>query len=402
MKTRRRLPARGRGTGRSARPRRRGQARLYATTLPGLEGVLAEELVGASAARDVAAGRGTVIFEHQMPLPLPAPLLACDTLSLLVREAQGEFAGAKGLGTLCGKLARTQFERSSDLLSRLRGAAPRTFTVAADVARGCGFMFFDARRRALPVLAQRLGLTPSDDQADLVVDIQCFPDVVRIGVRLPLQTWPRPSAKASDSRPRSLIGSLIRLADPNRAVTLCDPDCGSGEILAAWQSVVGARHVVGLGFRRPSSQLVTAAGRLVQASSRRWPIGDGRLSRIISTLPFVRNPAEFAKLLGETDRCLAPGGSAAFVVPGDTVFDSAVQAQPGLRLEREVRFRSDGQALRIIVLQRGKTRESHRSDLTAADRARATSELGGVKSRRGRGPHRPRRHPNRRRRKPAR
>lgn len=353
--------------------------------LPGLEAVFAEELVGTAGVRDIDAGRGTVVFDHQVPLSLPAPFLACDTLSLLVREAHGEFTGPNGLGSLCGKLARTQFDRSLDLLSRLRVPGPRSFTVAADVARDCGFMFFDARRRALPILAARLNLEPSDSNPDLVVDLECFPDLLRIGVRLPLGAWLPPSPGAPARHARSLIGSLIRMAAPNRSVTLCDPDCGSGEVLAAWQRVVGARHVVGLDFRRSARQAEAAPGQLVRASSRRWPIADRRLSRVVSTLPFVRSPAEFAKLLAETNRCLAPGGRAAFVLPGDAAFDSALQAQPGLILQREVRFREDRHARRIIALGRAGAPQSQRSDLTAGDRARATSELGGVKSRRGRG-----------------
>lgn len=358
--------------------------------------VLAEELAVASAAHAVDARRGVVVFEHILPVPIPAPLLACDTLNLLVREANGDFTGANGLGSLCGKLARTEFDRSLDLLSRLRVPPPRTFTVAANVARDCGFMFFDAKRRALPILARRLGLTPSDEHPDIVVDLQCLLDLVRVGVRLPLKAWPRPSPKAPGTSARSLVGAVIRLAGPNQAATLCDPDCGSGEALATWQALVGARHTVGFEFRRPSSQPAITAGRVVQASTRRWPIADGRLSRVVSTLPSVRSAAEFAKLLGETERCLAPGGRVAFVVPGDTVFDSAIQARPGLSLQREVRFRSDGQGRRVIVLLRGGVREGHRTDLTAGDRARATSKLGGVRSRQGRGSRKPRRHADRR------
>jgi hypothetical protein len=370
----------------------RERARLYATTLPGLEAVLAEELVGTSGAQAVDAGHGSVVFEHPVPVPLPAPFLACDSLSLLVRDARGDFTGANGLSAVCGRLARTQFDRSLDLLSRLTKSPPRTFTVAATVASDCGFLFFDAAHRALPVLANRLDLPASDREPDLVIDLHCLPDLLRIGVRLPLQSWPRPTRKSPDSIPRSLVGSLIRLAGPNRAATLCDPDCASGEIIAAWQSVVGARHVVGLEFRNLSPQPLVAARRVVRASSRTWPIADGRLSRVVSALPFVRAPAEFAKLLGETERCLASGGRAAFAIPGEDVFDSGIRARPRLKLQREVRFREGKQARRIVVLAPERTARSHRTDLTAGDRARATSALGGLKSgqrRRSRRPRRP-------------
>ncbi len=393
MSMRRSRPGASRSARRDPRSRRQERARLYATTLPGLEVVLAEELVGGSGAEAIDAGHGSVVFEHPVPVPLPAPFLACDTLGLLVRDAQGDFTGANALGVVCGKLARTQFDRSLDLLSRLTRSTPRTFTVAANVASDCGFLFLDARRRALPVLANRLDLPASDRDPDLVIDLQCFPDLVRIGVRLPLQSWPRPARKSLGTIPRSLVGSLIRLAGPNRAATLCDPDCASGEIIAAWQSLVGARHVVGLEFRNLSAQPLVAAGRVVRASSRVWPIADGRLSRVVSALPFVRAPAEFAKLLGETERCLASGGRAAFAIPGEDVFDSGIRARPRLKLQREVRFREGKQARRIVVLAPERTPRSHRTDLTAGDRARATSALGGVKSQQRRRSRRPRRPP---------
>ena len=168
MSTRRPRPGSGRSTRKGSRPPQRERARLYATTLPGLEVVLAEELVGVGGVQGVEVGRGSVAFEHLVPVPLPAPFLACDSLGLLVRDAQGDFTGASALGAACGKLARTQFDRSLDLLSRLTKSAPRTFAVAAAVASDCGFMFFDARHRALPVLANRLNLQASDRDPDLV------------------------------------------------------------------------------------------------------------------------------------------------------------------------------------------------------------------------------------------
>ena len=391
MSTSKRRSGRRRVRAAGSHPTGQAPAALYATTLPGLEVVLAEELADKWANPDVEVRGRTVVFRRPSPLHLPLALLACDAVCLLVREAHGDFAGHNGLGALCGKLARTQFDRSLELLAQAGRPTPRTLAVAADVAGACGFMFFDVKRQATPVLANRLGLSASDEHPEVVVHVQCLPHIVRVGIRLPLVSWRPPSARATEL-PRSLVGSLVRLADPRQPVTLCDPDCGPGDVLLAWEKATGARHAVGLDFGRRSRQQSGAARWLVQASTRRWPIADDRLSRVVSALPRVRSPAEFAKLLGETDRCLAPGGRAVFSIPADEVFHSAIEARPRLVLARDVKFRRERKPRRIIVLTRDGPPNSHRTPMTAGDRARATSGLGGIKSRR-RSPPRTRRPP---------
>ena len=367
---RRPAPGRRPPPSRPARP----PARLHARALPGLEPLLSEELIRALRADRLEVTRGRVLFDCLAPRPPLAQILPCDGLCLLVRHAAGDFAGPRGLAEVRGKLARTTFDRHLPRLPELGLAPPEGFRVRASVARSCGFAFFDIVREVAPILERRLALPAAEGPNALVVDIECSPTELHIGFGLPLVDWAEARRRAL---PRSLAGALVCLARPAPRVAVGDPDCGSGELLRAWRTVVPTARPVGFSLG-PRDAISRGAAPAVIASPRAWPLAPGRLSRIISALPRITSAGHLAHLLGEASRCLAAGGCAALATPLTGAWRAAVESQPRLSLERVVRVHHDDRPLDVIVLTRRPDTGSHLTPTTAGDRARATRKLGGA------------------------
>jgi hypothetical protein len=240
----------------------------------------------------------------------------------------------------------------------------------AVVASACDFAFFDLLREIPPILQRRSGLAPADDAGDVVIDLDCATDVLTIGLRVPLRDW---GASPRRELPRSLAGALIRLARPASGLAVCDPDCGEGELLAAWRLAVGGGRAIGLTRVRPRS---TPPPGVVVASPRGWPLPAARVSRVVSALPRIGSPVQLAHLLSETARCLAPGGCAAVATTLTKAWRAALEAQPRLLLEQAQRVATDAGPVDVIVLLRSADGQApHRTLTTAGDRARATQKL---------------------------
>jgi len=359
--------------------------RLYARTLPGLEHLLAEEASRKSRSAHAVVAKGRIDVGPLTLDPAWRRLLVCDALCLVVRRAAGRFTGRQGLAEVRGKLSRTAFDRHLACLRGLGLPVAGTFRLRVSVAPACGFAFFDVLREGLPIVERRLGLRATEGPADLLVDLECLPDELTIGLALPLADWAHPPGKRL---PRSLAGALLYLARPAPHVAVCDPDCGSGELLQAWRSTTGSGRLLGLTLPRRRQDPTSAGLPTAVASPRSWPVADGRLSRIISALPRVASAPQLAHVLDEASRCLAVGGRAAMATTLTEAWHAAVASQPGLVLEREVRVHMDGRPLDVIVLARQPGARRHRTPVTAGDRARAARRLVGAA---GRPPRRPRR-----------
>ena len=315
--------------------------------------------------------KGRVAFEYSATRPNPRELLGCDALCLLVRHSEGDFGGRRGLTELRGKLARTDLERQLARLAEYGVPAARSFRVRATVGKGCEFAFFDVVREATPILERRLELPHSDAPGGVVLDVECSPTDLYVGLALPLPDWADGARRLG---PRSLTGALVRLAQPAPQVAVCDPDCGSGEVLRAWSRA--ARRPRLLGFYRGRREAIDLGGApAVIAGPRAWPVAEGRLSRVISLLPRIADPGQLAHVLGEVVRCLAVGGRAVLATGLVTAWRSAVEAQPRLTLERSLRVLDGDRRLDVIVLTRSSDARAHPTPTTAGDRARATKSL---------------------------
>ena len=384
------MPKRPRPPKRPSRPRPRQAERrppkpapaptrrigLYALTPPGLQGVLADEAKAALSASDVLEEKGLIRLSVPSPPAAPLRLLSCDRAALQVREAGGNFLGARGFAEVRSKLARTDFDRALGVLSECGLAQPATFSVVADIAPACEFAFFDVKREVPGIVARRLGLEPSEDGPDLLVHLACSAETLLIGLCLPLLPLSRQGSYSRDL-PRALVGALTYLAGPAPRVAVADPDCGGSELLHAWQAASGPGRLVGMTFGAAPPEAVPW---LARASHRAWPVADHRLSRVVSALPRLRSPAEVAHLLDETARCLAPGGRATYLLPGGVDVRAAIDAHPRLVLERAVPVELPSGSRTIAVLAATRAAPSHRTPTTAGDRARAARGLGGVQA----------------------
>jgi hypothetical protein len=343
---------------------------LHARALPGLERILGEELTRMLPSTQPEVMKGCVLFDLREGRPQLRRLLACDSLSLLVRHAVGDFSGRRGLAELRSKLSRTEFARDLARLPEFGLGPPETFRVRASISPACDFAFFDVNREATPILEHRLGLRPVEGSPDVIVDIECSAADSHVGFGLHLIDWADARRRAI---PRSLAGALVHLARAAPHVAVCDPDCGSGELLQAWRVAAGPAKAVGLSLGRRRGE--PAVPFVVTASCRAWPIAHGRLSRVISVLPRITKPPQLAHLLDEAARCLAPGGRTALATTLTGAWRAAVEAQPRLVLEYQARVHGEVGPLDVIVLTRSSGTEGHRTPVTAGDRARASRGL---------------------------
>jgi hypothetical protein len=182
---------------------------LHARALPGLERVLSEELSRMLRAAQPEVVKGRIILDVREGRPELRKLLACDSLSLVVRHAVGDFSGRRGLAELRSKLSRTEFERPLARLPEFGLDPPETFRVRASIAPACDFAFFDVNRDASPILEHRLGLRSVEDSPDVIVDIECSAADLYVGFGLHLTDWADARRRAI---PRSLAGALLHLA----------------------------------------------------------------------------------------------------------------------------------------------------------------------------------------------
>lgn len=360
---------------------------LVARVIPGLERLLLEELRAGTKLRSARVCNARVFFElteDSGELACLRRTLVCESLGLVVREARGRFSGPQGLGELRGKLARTVFDHHLPLLARFGLRPPRYFRVQPIVGPTCQFTFVHVLREAVPILARRLGLGPSQGEDALVIQVECSPRELLISLALPLI-----DAKIGDRTrtPRSLVGALVYLAQPVARAALCDPDCGAGEVLAMYRAVVGRARSIGLTMARQDmhptqhcgvEKLVCRSqhfGPMAVASPRTWPIANGRLSRVVSALPRMNTPFQLARLIDETARCLAAGGRAVFATKLTDSWRPIVESQPKLSLERSLPVHLDTSTQNIFVLTRAIELHPSRLPMTAGDRARASRSL---------------------------
>jgi 23S rRNA G2445 N2-methylase RlmL len=164
----------------------------------------------------------------------------------------------------------------------------------------------------------------------------------------------------------SIAASMVRLAGIYPGVTLADPMCGAGTILA--EAFEGLR-----GRGQPSSlilggdvekQAVRAAETNLRRfgpallslwDARRLPLADASLDRIVSNPPFgvqLGTPEQveqlYAEMMSEYDRVLTPEGRAVLLVSDQRLLDRAGRAR-GWQSTRRVGVRVLGQRATISV-----------------------------------------------------
>ncbi len=316
------------------------QPALYATVLPGLEAVAAEEVADAVRGEVKKVARGLVVFR--------APEI--DESLLRLRTTEDVYLLAWGSDSLTYraedlKTIRRWTERDApwDRLLKIHHAIrpkPKgkpTYHLVAQMNGQHAYRRVDALEAMAKGLAGKFPASwrPADENAAVEVWLSIDGKTAVCGLRLSDRTMRHRTYKAehvpASLRP-TVAAAMVRLAAPKANMVLLDPMCGAGTLLA--EAIDYARHRK-LGTLRvwggdaEASALRAAEinlrrvgpARLERWDATRLPLEDASIDRVVSNPPFgkqLSNPddvgALYARMVPEYDRVLRTGGQAVLVV----------------------------------------------------------------------------------------
>jgi 23S rRNA G2445 N2-methylase RlmL len=324
---------------------------LYAMTHGGLESVAADEITRDLGGEVKKTARGLVVFR--------VPELTDAVLSL--RTTEDVFLLAWGSDTLTYKAddldtIRTWTARKPDwdhLFKLHHKIRPKTkgrptYHVVCQMQGEHGYRRADAREAFLAGLAGRFphGWQYNNENAWLEVWLTIYSKTAVCGVRLSDRTMRHRTYKlehiAASLRP-TVAAAMIRLAGIGPGMTVLDPMCGAGTILAEAIEVARTRskggrvRVIG-GDIDPNAVFVTSQNLekvgptdLARWDARSLPLESESVDRIISNPPFgkqLSSPAEIEPLYraaaAEWDRVLRPGGRAVLLAIEQDVLKDAL------------------------------------------------------------------------------
>jgi len=236
-----------------------------------------------------------------------------------------------------------------------------TFRLVTQMSGEHGYRRIDAGRALADGLAGVFPASwkPAEENAAVEVWLTIHGRTAVCGLRLSDRTMRHRTYK-QEHLPASLrptvAAAMVRLAGASPGDFVLDPMCGAGTILAEQIELArqrGAGPVRVLGGDIEHRALFAAAANLRRFSpdllarwdARKLPLANGSMDRIISNPPFGRqlgDPSQlgplYAKLVGECDRVLKPGGRAVFLV-GDAQPLLAATDTIGWRAHKQLRIR---------------------------------------------------------------
>ncbi|HEY4028115.1 MAG TPA: methyltransferase domain-containing protein [Candidatus Dormibacteraeota bacterium] len=312
--------------------------RFFALTLPGLGGLLRDELaeqVGAGAVGDVEHdGRSDVVpFTTRATEPVETRL----SEDLFVELGTGD--PALPLPRLAGQLwsARRYDEALPASGPRLGRLGPRPgFRVVARMRSEQGFLRTDLRDELTrAVLRERPRWRPADPAPVELWALQTRPRRLRLGLRLSDRRM-RQRAGREVERPGALrpvvAAAMLRLAGSARG-PLLDPCCGSGTIL---REALDAGHTV-IGMDVAAEALAAARANLprgallLRADAAALPLRAGAAGAVVSNPPFGRQHALapdatrwLRSMFAELERVVAGGGPIVLLHPRSRAFEAAI------------------------------------------------------------------------------
>ncbi len=350
---------------------------LYAMVQPGLESVAADEITRDLGGEVKRTARGLVVFKLDEVTP--------DVLKL--RTTEDVFLLAWGSDTLSYRSEDlnnirkwTAGRPDWDHLFRLHHAVrPKTkgrptFHIVCQMQGEHGYKRSDARDALIRGLAGKIppGWQPQDENAWLEVWLTIRGKTAVCGVRLSDRTMRHRTYKEehvlASLRP-TVAAAMVRLAGVGPGMTVLDPMCGAGTILAEAIEVGKRRRggrveVIG-GDLDPNAVFVTSQNlervgpaTLARWDARRLPLAAASVDRVVSNPPFGKQlagleavPPLYAAAAAEWDRVLRPGGRAVFLVMEQEALKAPLRAR-GWKPTRMLRVRVLGQPAVLSVWQK--------------------------------------------------
>ncbi len=329
-----------------------GPVPLYAQVQTGLEPVAADEITRDLGGTVKKTSRGTVVFT----VPEVTPKL------LQLRTTEDIFLLAWGSDTLTYRppdLAniRQWTVKKPDwpgLFAKHHGVRPKakgkpTFHLVCQMQGEHAYKRRDARAALIEGLGGKIPATWSltDENAWVEVWLTIRGKTAVCGVRLSDRTMRHRTYKEdhvlASLRP-TVAAAMVRLAGVGPGMTILDPMCGAGTILAEAIQTAGQRRgdpvtILG-GDVDPNAMYVTGQNldrvgpaTLVRWDARRLPLPTASVDRIVSNPPFGKQlespnliPPLYAAAAAEWQRVLRPGGRAVFLVMEEEALDRPLQA----------------------------------------------------------------------------
>ncbi len=351
---------------------------LYATVQPGLEAVAADEINRVLGGEVKKVTRGLVVFRLDEVTPAVLELRTTEDVFLL---AWGSDAITYSKADLEKIRKWTATKPNWPELFKIHHAVrPKTkgkptFHLVCQREGEHGFRRVDALDAMADGLSGKIpaGWQPQDENAWLEIWLTIKGQTAVCGLRLSDRTMRHRSYKG-DHVPASLrptvAGAMVYLAGVGPGMSVLDPLCGAGTIVAEAIEVAKVRGKAGRievlgGDIDPNAMFVTGenlrnVGPAVTCrwDARRLPLESETVDRIVTNPPFGKQlaspdeiPPLYAACAREWDRVLRPGGRAVFLVMEQDALESPLLAN-GWRPTRKLKVRILGQVAILSVWQK--------------------------------------------------
>lgn len=313
---------------------------LYAMTHAGLEPIAADEITRDVGGEVKKTTRGLVVFRVNALSPELLQLRTTEDVFLLAWGSDSLAYTTDDLNLIRTWTARKPdwprlFKLHHSLRPKTKGRP--TFNIICQMQGEHGYRRTDAREAFTEGLAGVIpaGWQRTDENAWLEIWLTIRGKVATCGVRLSDRTMRHRTYKLdhvlASLRPTA-AAAMVRLAGVGPGMTVLDPMCGAGTILAEALDVARRRRgdpvrVIG-GDIDPNAMFVTSQNleKVGRADLARWdatslPLASGSVDRVVSNPPFgkqLASPEEIGPLYiaaaREWDRVLKPGGRAVLLV----------------------------------------------------------------------------------------
>jgi 23S rRNA G2445 N2-methylase RlmL len=351
---------------------------LYAHVQPGLEAVADDEITRDRGGEVKKALRGSVVFRVQ---PIDEDILTLRTTEDVFLLAWGSDSlqyKATDLKFITQSTAKVKWEPLLALHRQVKGPPPKgkvTYHVVTQMTGEHGYRRVDARDAFKEGLRGKVPQhwIPVDEDADLEFWLTIQGRNAVCGVRLSDKTMRHRTYKTdhieASLRP-TVAAAMVRLAGAGPGMTVLDPFCGAGTILAEQAELAQARrltdvHLLGVdtdaqALYCSSQNLRRFSGHdLVRGDARRLPFAAKSIDRIVTNPPFgeqLLSPAEIGPLYKAAARewqsVLKPDGRAVILVSDVEQLRNAVLPL-GWQPQRQLKVRVLGQPAVLGVWRPG-------------------------------------------------
>lgn len=347
---------------------------MYAQVQSGLEPVVADEITRDLGGNVKRTSRGTVVFTLPRVTEKVLQLRTTEDVFLLAWGSNSLTYRPPDLDNFRRWTARKPdwpdlFKKHHVVRPRTKGKP--TFHLVCQMQGEHAYKRADARQALIDGLAGTIpaGWHPTDENAWLEIWLTIRGQTAVCGVRLSDRTMRHRTYKEdhvlASLRP-TVAAAMVRLAGVGPGMTVLDPMCGAGTILAEAIVTAGRRRgapvqVVG-GDIDPNAVFVTGQNlqrvgpaTLARWDARRLPLPTASVDRIVTNPPFGKQlsspdevPPLYAAAAAEWNRVLRPGGRAVVVVSDEDALRTPLQAM-GWQQTRGLRVRVLGQAAQVSV-----------------------------------------------------